>query len=102
MGTKQENTNTMSPFCEAIMEATKDLNGLKGSFDSALILCSDGNNLACRTAGNSQSVSLMIRIKMQQDPVFAETVARAVFEYVFQAAYFPTLNGSGIAQTEKG
>lgn len=84
---EEEKIPTMSPFCEAIMDATEVISSQKTPSDSALILCSDGNTMACRVAGGSLQVSEMLKTKMQQDPVFAETVARAVFEYITQTAY---------------
>lgn len=101
MDTKEVKMNIMSPFCEAIMDTTKNLNELRGKFDHALILCSDGNTMACRIAGAVPDIALMLRMKMQEDPVFAEAVGMAVFYYMRNMAYRTTPIDERMAPIEK-
>ena len=82
METKEAKINTMSPFCEAVMDATEELNQLKGVGDSALVLVSDGERLACRMAGNPGQMEAMLVVKMREDPFFRLVVSTALNRYI--------------------
>ena len=84
MEEKNQETPLMSEFCEAIMERTADLIELKSERDCALLLCSDGDTLACRLEGSAHQVSSIISKKMLEDPVFAYCVGLAVNIYIVQ------------------
>ena len=82
---------TMSPFCEAIMSATENVNTLKSSRDCALILCSDGDTLACRMKGHPFQIRSVLLKKMLVDDRFAKVVADAVSSYVFHMSEYTNL-----------
>ena len=82
MDKKGVKINTMSPFCEAVMDATKEMGQLKGDNDSALLLVSDGKRMACRLAGNPAQIEAMLVVKMREDPVFRAVVSTALNRYI--------------------
>ena len=82
MDKKGVKINTMSPFCEAVMDATEEQVQLKGDNDSALVLVSDGERLACRMAGNPGQMEAMLVVKMREDPFFRLLVSTALNRYI--------------------
>lgn len=78
METKEVKIKTMSPFCEAVMDATEEQIQLKDDNDSALVLVSDGKRMACRLAGNPAQMEAMLVVKMREDPVFRAVVSIAL------------------------
>lgn len=73
----EEEKKTMSPFCEAIMDATESVSHLAQNNDSALVICSDGNTLAKRIRGNGFQIGNMIYTMMCRDQIFAVSVYEA-------------------------
>ena len=71
----------MSPFCEALMDATAPVAELRQDSDTALVICTDGNSLACRQVGNYPEALRMIFSKMMADDKFAELIVEAAMHY---------------------
>lgn len=77
----EENNNTMTPFCEALMQHTASLADLRQPNDTALILCTDGIRVANRQCGNYPDAVRMILSKMKADDRFAELIVEAGMLY---------------------
>ena len=73
--------NPMSPFCEALMDATQPLNVLKQPDDSAIVICTDGHTVATRTLGNMGNAVGMITSKMLDNGSFATVIMEAATRY---------------------
>lgn len=71
----------MSPFCEALMDATAPVAELRQNSDTALVICTDGQHLACRQVGNYPDALRMIFTKMMADDKFAELIIEASMHY---------------------
>lgn len=71
----------MSTFCEALMDVTAPLCELHQNSDTALVICTDGVNLACRQVGNYPEALRMIFSKMLADDKFAELIVEAAMHY---------------------
>ena len=76
--TQKQQREPMTPFCEALMKATEDLNSLRQPGDSAIIICSDGKTLASRTGGTMEDATEMLFSKMRSNHAFARVVIDAV------------------------
>lgn len=93
----------MSPFCEALMDATAPLCELRQNCDTALVICTDGNSLACRQVGNYPEALRMIFSKMMADDKFAELIVEAAMHYArrtvgHSAIHVPFKEDTPIAQ----
>ncbi len=78
---EEKSNNTMTPFCEALMECTAELADLRLPNDTALILCTDGIRVANRQCGNYPDAVRMILSKMKADDRFAELIIEAGMLY---------------------
>lgn len=76
-----KNKELMSPFCEALMDATKPLAELRDANDTAIVICTDGRQLAVRHCGNYLDAVRMIFTKMREDIQFAELITEACVNY---------------------
>lgn len=81
MEEKKKDIPKMSEFCESIMERTEELADKKGDNDCAIIMCCDGNTMACRIAGTFLQLKSVIVKKMFEDPAFAQLVCDARYTY---------------------
>ena len=69
----EENKKTMSPFCEAIMDATENVsNDLRQPGDCAIVLASDNNTLATRFAGNQLQILRLLYRTMKANRDFRQ------------------------------
>lgn len=88
MEEKNQEPPKMSEFCEAIMERTSDLNELKTERDCALVLCSDGDTLACRISGSPNRIVNILLKKMIADKQFAQVMSTAVHGYIIHLSNY--------------
>lgn len=75
------NKDPMSPFCEALMDATTPVGQLRQDCDTALVICTDGKEVAVRQCGNYPDAVRMIYSKMKADDKFAELIMEASVYY---------------------
>lgn len=74
--------NPMSPFCEALMDATAPIAALRKQDDCALVICTDGTTVASRQAGMCDTAVKMLFSKMKSDKKLAEIVLQAGLHYL--------------------
>ena len=72
---------TMSPFCEALMDAAEKIANLRTLTDTAIILCTDGTKLEARQCGLYPDALRMLYTKMSHDDKFAELIMEASLLY---------------------
>ena len=75
------NQTQMSPFCEALMEATDGFDELRKPTDAALLICSDGNILSTRKNGLYPDALRMVLFAMLNDDKLAELFTEAALLY---------------------
>lgn len=75
------NKEPMSPFCEALMDATAPVAKLRQNCDTALVICTDGKDVNSRQCGNYPDAVRMIYSKMLNDDKFAELIMDASVNY---------------------
>lgn len=79
--TDNNEKNQMSPFCEALMEKTASLAEMRQPCDTALVICTDCNTVACRQTGTYDSAVRMLLAKAIADDKFAELLVETSMRY---------------------
>lgn len=75
------NPTQMSPFCEALMNATDGIDNLRQPTDAALLICTDGNVLGTRKHGLYPNALRMVVYAMINDDKLAELFTEAALLY---------------------
>ena len=72
----------MSPFCEALMDATEKLDELAQDGDTAMSICCDGKRVAIRKCGKRSDMLEVFFQLMKSDEDFRKLVLEAYAYYL--------------------
>ena len=78
---QQQEKQPMSPFCEALMDATDKIYNLEQPGDCAIAVCSDGKMVAIRKCGRPIDTMQMFYQLMKSDKDFMELVMESFAAY---------------------